>query len=153
MALKPVFNTKALGLILRNILLQIRKNTGKKLSHLIKGTDVHGQSRARNWVSSWDLFSSKQAELHMEVGGFLAPSLLCAITCFGSLYFGLTLSTGLGSALRFASFLVGGICLVWERVGEEVFDFANTTCTQRYFYSLAFLSEGLGLKPLSKRWI
>lgn len=38
MALKPVFNTKALGFILRNILLQIRKNTGKKLSHLIKGT-------------------------------------------------------------------------------------------------------------------
>ena len=48
----------------------------------------------------------------MEVGAFLAPSLLHAITRFGSLYFGLTLLTGLGSALRFASFLVGGTCVV-----------------------------------------
>lgn len=152
--LKPVFNTKAFELLLRKIFLQMRKNTGKKLSYLIKGTDIHGQSRGKKLHLQWKLTSiSLQAELHLEVGGFLASSLLHAITRFGSLYFGLTLLTGLGSALRFASFLVGGICLVWERVGEEVFDFANTTCTQRYFYSLAFIAKGLGSKPLSKRWI
>ena len=57
MVLKPVFNTKALEFILRNILLQMRKNTGKKLSHLIKGTDIHGQSRGKKLGLQWKLTS------------------------------------------------------------------------------------------------
>lgn len=55
---------------------------------------------------------SKQSFIRKSRVFLLPPSLLRSITCFRSLYFGLTLLTGLGSALRFASFPVGGTCLV-----------------------------------------
>lgn len=57
----------------------------------------------------------------MKVKGFPIPSILDNITSFGSLYFALTLFTGLGSALRFTSFLVGGICLVKRKWGRKCF--------------------------------
>lgn len=58
-----------------------------------------------------------------------------------------------GPAVGSTGFLVGGICSVQERAGEEVSDFANTTCMQRYFYSLTLLSKALNSKLMSIRWV
>lgn len=152
MALKPVFNTKALEFIWRNTLLQMRKNAGKKLSHLIKGTDIHGQSKGKKLGLQWKLTSISLQASKASYGsqGFSCslPSSryhsLCKFLFWSDTF------NRVGISSEICQFSRGRDLFGLRDSGRGSVWFCKHNLHTSYFYSLAFLSKGLGSKPPSK---